>query len=182
MYVPLLRAVGTALLLGVSLCLDARPSAGQPPATPGSAPAAAQDTAATPAISPGGAFLRSLVLPGWGQSAIGSPGRGAVYFALEGGSLWMLHKSNARLRSAREQESWLRETGQLPPGQRSPLAATRRQQVEDWVTLSVVWLFFSAADAYVGAYLRDFDEGVGVLPTLDGGLQLRATVPVGQRP
>lgn len=144
--------------------------------------AAPADTSATRTVTPRGAFLRSLVLPGWGQSVIGSPGRGAVYFALEGGSLWMVHKSRARLSTAREGESSLREAGLLGEGERSPLAASRRQQVEDWTTLSVFWLFFAAADAYVGAYLIDFDESIGVLPAPRGGLQIRASVPVGGRP
>src|SRR3954465_4791481 len=56
-------------------------------------------------ISPRGAFLRSLVLPGWGQSAIGAPGRGAVYFGLEAGSLWMVYKSNQKLQEAKELQS-----------------------------------------------------------------------------
>lgn len=113
---------------------------------------------------------------------IGSPGRGAVYFALEGGSLWMVHKSRARLRTAREGERSLREAGLLADGQRSPLVVARRQQVEDWTTLSIFWLFFAAADAYVGAYLIDFDENIGVLPAPEGGLQIRASVPLGGRP
>lgn len=54
--------------------------------------------------SPGGAFLRSVVLPGWGQAAYGAYFRGGVYFAAEAGSWFMLLKSIARLGEARDIE------------------------------------------------------------------------------
>lgn len=130
-------------------------------------------------ISPRGAFLRSLVLPGWGQSEIGAPERGIIYFALEAGSLWMVYKSDRKLSEARRRELYLRETGQLPVGTETGLVRDRRAQREDWITLSVFWLFFSGADAFVGAYLRDFDASVGVSPDEDGAVRLQATVPVG---
>lgn len=133
-------------------------------------------------ISPRDAFLRSLVLPGWGQSSIGAPGRGGIYFALEAGSLWMVYKSDRKLQQARDFERFQRATGQLTEGQVSGLVRDRRAQREDWVTLSIFWLFFSGADAFVAAHLRDFDAGVGALPTPDGGVQIQATIPVGNRP
>jgi hypothetical protein len=130
-------------------------------------------------ISPGQAFVRSLVLPGWGQSSIGAPGRGAVYFALEAGSLWMVYKSDRKLNEAHEEDRILREQGLLEEGQVSPLTRDRRAQREDWITLSVFWLFFSGADAFVAAHLRDFDEHVGVEPSPTGGVQFQASIPVG---
>ncbi|HEU4455691.1 MAG TPA: DUF5683 domain-containing protein, partial [Longimicrobium sp.] len=130
-------------------------------------------------ISPGGAFIRSLVLPGWGQSSIGAPGRGAVYFALEAGSLWMVYKSDRKLQEANERDRILREQGQLQEGQASGLTRDRRAQREDWITLSIFWLFFSGADAFVAAHLRDFDEHVGVEPSPSGGMRLQASVPIG---
>jgi hypothetical protein len=132
-------------------------------------------------ISPGGAFLRSLVIPGWGQSSLGVPGRGSVYFALEAGSLWMVYKSNRKLQEARRAEQVMRETGEIEPTARSPLARDRRAQREDWITLSVFWLFVSGADAFVAAHLMDFEERIEVRPTPEGGVELRASVPVGQR-
>lgn len=130
-------------------------------------------------IRPRDAFLRSLVLPGWGQSSIGAPGRGAVYFALEAGSLWMVYKADRRLQEARARERALRESGQLAEGETSGLVRDRRAQREDWITLSIFWLFFSGADAFVATHLRDFDEHVGVEPAPEGGLQLQASFPVG---
>jgi hypothetical protein len=130
-------------------------------------------------ISPRTAFLRSLVLPGWGQSSIGAPGRGAVYFALESGSLWMVYKSNQKLQEAKELERVRHADGTLDPERTLPLVRARRNEREDWITLSVFWLFFSGADAYVAAHLRDFDEHVDVQPTAQGGTELRVSVPLG---
>ncbi|HEU0053633.1 MAG TPA: hypothetical protein VFQ39_10665, partial [Longimicrobium sp.] len=119
------------------------------------------------------------VLPGWGQSSIGAPGRGAVYFALEAGSLWMVYTSDRKLSEARDREAALIESGQLEEGQTSGLVRSRKAQREDWITLSVFWLFFSGADAFVAAHLRDFDTHVDVGPAPEGGMQLQATIPVG---
>ena len=130
-------------------------------------------------ISPRGAFLRSLVLPGWGQSELGATGRGGVYFALEAGSLWMFFKSARKLDEAREGERIARETGVLGPDQIDPLVRDRQNQREDWLTLSIFWLFFSGADAFVAAHLQDFDVHVNAIPRPGGALQLQATVPLG---
>jgi hypothetical protein len=168
-----LRLGAVALLLGSGALAPSMLRAQAPPA-------AADTVAAEPAISPRGAFLRSMIVPGWGQAYVGAPGRGAVYFALETGSLWMLHRSRLQLRDARERQSWLRETGQLQPTQVDPLVESREDQLEDWVTLSVFFLFFAGADAFVAAYLADFDEHVGVRPMPGGGVQLEVRVPAGR--
>ena len=130
-------------------------------------------------ISPRSAFFHSLVLPGWGQSQLGAPGRGGVYFALEAGSLWMLYKTTQKLREAREIETIARETGEIRIDQKHPLVRERENQREDWFTLSVFWLFFSGADAFVAAHLQDFEVHVNAVPRPGGGTELRATVPVG---
>ncbi|WP_420124986.1 hypothetical protein [Longimicrobium sp.] len=130
-------------------------------------------------ISPRSAFLRSLVLPGWGQSELGAPGRGGVYFMLEAGSLWMVLKTNQKLGEARRLETIARETGEIGPTTKLPLVRDRENQREDWITLSIFWLFFSGADAFVAAHLQDFDVHVNAVPRPGGGTELRATVPVG---
>lgn len=56
--------------------------------------------------SPGGAFLRSVLVPGWGQAAYGAYFRGGVYFAAEAGSWFMLLKTIAKLGEARDIEAW----------------------------------------------------------------------------
>jgi hypothetical protein len=162
------------------LAAAARPAAAQQPAP---APA---DTARVdgddPVRSPRDAFLRSLVVPGWGQAWVGAPVRGGVYFAMEAGALWMTYKSRQKLREARLEEQWLRESGQLPLGQPYPLARAREDQVEDWLTLSIFFLFFAGADAFVSAHLADFGERVGGGPMPGGGVQMQARIPVGGRP
>jgi hypothetical protein len=110
---------------------------------------------------------------------VGAPGRGAAYFALEAGSLWMVYRSRERLGHARAEQELLRETGQLAADARTPLVRAREAQVEDWTALAVFVLFFSAADALVAAYLADFSEHVGVVRDADG-LRLEARVPVGR--
>jgi hypothetical protein len=125
-------------------------------------------------------MLRSLVLPGWGQAYVGAPGRGAIYFGIEAGSLWMTFKSRRQLASARALEAALVDPSDPDEPAELPLARARRQQVEDWVTLSVFFLFFSGADAYVAAQLSDFTQHVGVLPGEDGSLRLEASIPFGR--
>ncbi len=149
-------------------------------------PAAARpDTAAADSvrrITPKGAFLRSLVLPGWGQSAVGSPGRGAVYFTLETASLWMVYKSHRKLHFARRNQDYLREVGELEEDVQSGLVSAREEQMEDWITLSGFLLLFNAADAFVSAHLVDFDERIGVVPGRRGGAEINVSLPVGRRP
>ena len=56
--------------------------------------------------SPGGAFLRSVLVPGWGQAAYGAYFRGGIYFGAEAGSWFMLLKTRAKLGEARNLERW----------------------------------------------------------------------------
>jgi hypothetical protein len=180
---PLLRFIpATAAVLAILAGSPLR--AQDAPPTPAPAPADTVVQEPPPLDlerSPRGAFLRSLAIPGWGQAWVGSPVRGGVYFAIEAGSVWMAYKSRQKLREARVEEAWLRRSGQLQPNELFGLAREREDQVEDWTTLAIFFLFFSAADAWVSAHLADFDEHIGVLPGPDGGLRLQARIPVGGR-
>lgn len=51
---------------------------------------------------PRGAFIRALLIPGWGHLYIRSPKRGAVYFALQSASWFMLIKTLRKLDDARD--------------------------------------------------------------------------------
>ncbi|MCL7936531.1 MAG: hypothetical protein M8844_00110 [marine benthic group bacterium] len=121
-----------------------------------------------PPVSPMGAFFRSLVLPGWGQIAADQPGRGAFYFAMEAGSLWMLLKTNAKLNAAR-QSNPLDED----------LIAAREAQFEDWATLAVFWALFAGVDAWVSAQLWDFTGEVVPPPDGSPGAAFQYSIPVG---
>lgn len=60
------------------------------------------DTASMPA-SPGSAMIRSMILPGWGQSKFQAYFRGSVYFAGWVGNWFMNFKNAYRLDNARTQ-------------------------------------------------------------------------------
>lgn len=177
------------LALALALCAAPRVAAAQDPAPADTARAplrvrgdtvrAAGSDTVPGGITPRGAFLRSLVIPGWGQSELGAPGRGGVYFTLEAGSLWMLLKSHRKLGEARERQRVAQETGQLDPTATDPLVRDRQNQREDWLTLSIFWLFFSGADAFVTAHLQDFDVHVNAVPRPGGALELQASIPLG---
>lgn len=115
-----------------------------------------------------GAFFRSLVLPGWGQAAVDQPLRGAFYFAMEAGSLFMLLKSSAKLSAAERA---------FPAD--SALIESRKEQVEDWAVLAGFWALFAGIDAWVSAQLWDFQGEVVPPPDGSAGVAFRYSVPVG---
>jgi hypothetical protein len=176
--VKLLIRLATPVLIVLAFAIPATAQDAPPP--PITTPAQVE-RADTVRISPRGAFVRSLVLPGWGQAYVGAPGRGAVYFAAEAGSLWMVYRSRQQLLAARELERHLIATDRLPATERLDLVLSRRQQQEDWITLAIFVLLFSGADAYVSAQLADFDDRFGVRPDSDGTLRMEARFPVGRR-
>lgn len=95
-------------------------------------------------MRPMGAFVRSLVLPGWGQAATGRHVAGAVFATWEGLAAMMTLKAQSELR-------YLREAG-------SSNIPAKRQEVQDWL---VLWIFnhlFSGAEAFVAAHLEDFPK------------------------
>ncbi|TVP47577.1 MAG: hypothetical protein EA350_04820 [Gemmatimonadales bacterium] len=155
-------------------------------------------------ISPRGAFLRSLVLPGWGHLAVDSPGRAAFYMAAQGGTAWMLGKSILRRGSARrfrdEEIRMVREELQAQ-GVQSPdslragalgdarverwqeLVDIRGDQVEDWVALGIFLSLLSATDALVAAHMADYPEPLtfDVVPRGGGGgWEMRFRLPLGR--
>ena len=157
-------------------------------------------------VSPGGAFARSLVFPGWGHFASDSPTRGSFYVTAQSATLWMVFKSVMKRRSAerfREAEraavqSELRLQGvQNPDSLRflsdndarvqswDDLRETRSQQVEDWVSLGVFLTLLGAADAFVAAHLADFPEplSIEVLPgSAPRGVEFRLRYPLARLP
>ena len=137
-------------------------------ALPGRQEVPADREGPTPPVSPMGAFFRSLVLPGWGQVSVDQPGRGAFYFAMEAGSLWMLLKTNAKLNAAK-QSNPLDED----------LIAAREAQFEDWATLAVFWALFAGVDAWVSAQLWDFTGEVVPPPDGSPGAAFQYSIPVG---
>lgn len=162
-----------------------------------------------PSVTPGGAFLRSLAIPGWGHAATGSHFRGAFYIAAHSGSVWMLAKSLAGHREARrfrgEEIRAVRELLQASgvsdpdsvrvladqdPGVEAwdELIESRSNQVEDWTAATLFILLLQATDAFVAGHLMDHPEplslqvGGGPFGRLELGLKWRhrGTLPFSQ--
>ena len=119
-------------------------------------------------MSPLGAFARSLVLPGWGQAEVDQPVRGAVYFAAEAASLWMVFKTQTKLSAA--------ERGAV--GGSAGLVESRSAQREDWIVLSAFFALMSGVDAWVSAHLYGFEGQLE--PPADGtpGAQVSYRIPL----
>lgn len=129
--------------------------------------------------SPRGAFFRSLLVPGWGQAYVGSPGRGAVYFTVAAGSFWMTYVARAQLKDAQREQDWRRSSGRIGETEETEFALARGRHFEDLAAFSLFLMFLSGADAYVSSYLADFDERIGVMPGPAGDVRLEARVPIG---
>ena len=127
-------------------------------------------------ISPGKAFLQSLLIPGRGQITLGKKNASRFYIAVEALSIGMIIKSYGDLREAKRHEGdslaveWDVDpvTGDSTPTRFEPtrftpeLTNARRTHVEDWIALLIFNHLLSAADAYVAANLWDFPAKVTV--------------------
>jgi hypothetical protein len=110
------RTLVLAALAGPLALAHVTPAGGQEPdttapvidsvvVTPEVAPTvvpANPDTLPEPPMSPRGAFIRSMIVPGWGQSAFGADFRGGIYFAGWAGNWFMNFRNFVRLDDARE--------------------------------------------------------------------------------
>lgn len=174
----------TALLVAASATTLAEGAAAQQPTTiepatlePLATRPSAQDLMPPLTVSPGGAFLRAVLVPGWGHVAIGSYRRGGFYFALESLTAYTFLRTRHRLSEARARAS-LRESvvradlaaeGITDPQEIQnrldqdvalngfqDLVDSREGQQEDLVAWGIFLLFLSGADAYVSAHLARF--------------------------
>ena len=152
-------------------------------------------------ISPGGAFLRALVFPGWGHAAIGSHTRGAVYFGAQATTVYTLLRTRVRVGEAQDRVRFredvlldrLADEGVTDPeliqerldsdpalGELRSLLDARKEQQEDLVAFGIFLLFLSGADAYVSAHLARFPDPLELeartapdgTATLDVGLRI----------
>ena len=201
----------TLLALGVLfLAAAAHDAAAQVPDTVvvvNPVPTPAQETVELPELdeptTPGGAFLRAVLLPGWGHASIGSYTRGGFYFAAETTAGFLLARTVRRLEIAKDardlKEDRLRERlladGSDPDSVAAQIDAdpevarsrrlvrSRRQQVEDWAALGLFMVFLSGADAFVSAHLRDFPEPIPlsleVEPIRSGAVGVGISLPLG---
>jgi len=148
-------AVVTLLLTGYP---PNRLSGQTPPDTV--APPAVQDTSHR--LKPFAAAWRSLLIPGWGQAALGRDVAGAVLASWEGVTIMMTVK-------ARQELHYLEQSG-------SGNVQAKRQQIQDWL---VLWIFnhlFAGAEAFVSGHLQDFPKELHVQP-LPGGIGVSIPIP-----
>jgi len=114
-------------------------------------------------ITPGGAFLRSLVIPGWGQARLGRNVTGGLFLLFEGIAGAMVWKANWQL-------DWART--------RNKFVASHRQEREDWVVLLVFNHLLAGAEAYVSALLYDFPAALKAQPLPGGGTGIGVVIPL----
>jgi hypothetical protein len=174
------------------------------PPTPGNQEIV-QDTVSQPPdsigrITPGGAFLRSALVPGWGHTRVGAHGRGAFYFTVETVNAFLFFKTKSRLAKIKDQRALLEEVvtarlltqGMEDPEEieaalaEDPVVSdlrlreeSRSEQLEDWMALGIFFLFLSGADAFVSAHLADFPAAVEIDPAPAGGVEVGLSISVG---
>lgn len=107
-----------------------------------------------PPVSPLGASLRSLLIPGWGQSLLGRRVTGAAFIFWEGVTLFMTVKSAHQL-------SYQKSIG-------AETVESKRAEVQDWAVLLAFNHLLAAAEAYVSAQLWDFPADLTVEGTPGG--------------
>ena len=189
--------LGGPALPGAGGGLEARQT-GADPADPDTE--AFSEAEAPVSVTPRGAFIRSLAVPGWGHVASGSYARAGFYVSALSGSLWMLQQAVVRrdeaasFAQAERELATLRLTaaGVEDPGAleralenddlitaRDALVAARDGQVEDWTAVSLFLVLLGATDALVAAHLADFPEPLALraLPRGGGEIELRVSVP-----
>ncbi len=138
-----------------------------PPQQPGQQAPQPEDTIKVepfrfdPPVSPLGAALRSLVLPGWGQSIMGRRVTGAAFIFWEGITLTMTLKSAHQL-------EYQKRIG-------AETVDDKRQELQDWAVLLAFNHILAATEAYVATHLWDFpaDLGLEVLPGGEIGMGAR---------
>jgi len=128
------------------------------------------DTTAPPSsrpVSPRGAALRSIALPGWGQFYNSRPIKGGIMTAAYVASLAGIVVRQRQLnREARQPD--------LDPSQ-------PRRNTFIFTTFGL--MFYSAVDAYVDAHLgKDGQAAIALAATGDGGLEMCWTFRIRKRP
>jgi len=126
-----------------------------------------------PPISPSGAMLRSMVLPGWGQAALGRRGAGGVFVFFEGLTLTMWVKSM-------HQQDYLERSGYDPADDRAEddKLKSKEAEVEDWLVLLAFNHLLAGLEAYVAANLWDFPVDLEARVLAPGSVGLGIAVPL----
>lgn len=117
-----------------------------------------------PPVSPGGAFLRSALLPGWGQFTLRRPVVGAIFIGTEALTLGMSIYKNQQRNDALDRGD-------------EEAAATATRQREDWLILLAVNHLAAGIEAFVAANLWDFPGQLTVRPAPGGRTEALLTFP-----
>ena len=115
-----------------------------------------------PPITPGQAFLRSVILPGWGQSTLGRHGTAALFVGFEGFAAMMYWKATWQLTYARERQKYVK---------------SHQQEQQDWLVLLIFNHLMAGAEAFVAANLYDFPATLKAQAMPDGRPGVGVTVP-----
>lgn len=172
-----LLAAGLALVAAEALAQQppapARPDTAARRDTAAARPALADSLAAEPErgdsvrpvspITPGGAFLRSLVLPGWGQARLGRNVTGGLFLLFEGMAAAMVWKSQWQLDWARTRDKFV---------------DSHRQEREDWIVILAFNHLMAGAEAYVSALLFDYPAALKARRLPDGSTGFGITLPL----
>lgn len=116
-----------------------------------------------PPISPGGAFLRSFLIPGWGQARLGRNLTAGIFVAFEGVAATMVWKSTWQLHFAEARGKYVK---------------SHAQEQQDWIVLLVFNHFFAGAEAFVSANLWDFPVGLKAQVLPDGSPGIGVSIPL----
>lgn len=117
-----------------------------------------------PPASPTGALARSLILPGWGQFALGRKVTGTLFVASEVTLAALLVREQRRLNDLTAAAS-----------DTAAISASRRKR-EDFIIYMLVNHVASGIEAYVAAHLWDFPKDLR-LRALPGGMRADYTIP-----
>ncbi|MBC7841883.1 MAG: hypothetical protein H7099_06210 [Gemmatimonadaceae bacterium] len=135
------------------------------------------DSLLRPPITPKAAFLHSLAVPGWGQSALRRSTAATLFSSVELGAIYMVMKSRADLKRAKALRGLdsitvgdpsLGESVTRVPAVTEELINARRLHLEDWIAVLVFNHLLAGADAYVAANLWDLPARVSIRHTPAG--------------
>ena len=118
-------------------------------------------------LGPSGAFLRSLILPGWGQVQLHRPVSALVFVGIEGTLVGLSLKANHDVNIARQTD--------LTPD--SSVVTAKKKKREDWLVLLGFNHLMAGLEAYVSSHLWDFPADLHIRATPDG-IGAAATIPI----
>ena len=118
-------------------------------------------------LGPSGAFLRSFLVPGWGQIQLHRPVSALVFIGIEGTFAGLSLKANHDVKQARL-------TDQSPD---SSVVSAKKRAREDWLVLLGFNHLMAGLEAYVSSHLWDFPGDLRIRAT-PAGFGASAVIPI----